>query len=193
MLRCNRKRVNTSDEIMIPNLRDVGETVNILSGDEIMLEKVLYRGGAVNQLFDKSELPLVNSILNLRTGKDQSFSLVRDIHIPAIDTVENYETSNAKVKTWANRALQAIHAVEVYPLLVHCTAGKDRTGVIVALILSCIGIDREIILEEYLQSKGVHASTNIKIALEGFGRLSDYIYDQSIIDFFKRQLTIKVM
>lgn len=34
-------------------------------------------------------------------------------------------------------------------MLIHCTAGKDRTGVIVALILSLCGVDDETIAEEY--------------------------------------------
>jgi protein tyrosine/serine phosphatase len=34
-------------------------------------------------------------------------------------------------------------------LLVHCTAGKDRTGVICAVILSLCGVSDEIIAEEY--------------------------------------------
>ncbi|MED1564168.1 hypothetical protein AJ85_06960 [Alkalihalobacillus alcalophilus ATCC 27647 = CGMCC 1.3604] len=36
------------------------------------------------------------------------------------------------------------------PLLFHCAAGKDRTGVVAALILSLLDIDRETILEDYL-------------------------------------------
>ncbi len=35
------------------------------------------------------------------------------------------------------------------PVLVHCTAGKDRTGVIVALILSLCGLGDEAIAHEY--------------------------------------------
>ncbi|KAL2255637.1 hypothetical protein VTK26DRAFT_2972 [Humicola hyalothermophila] len=35
------------------------------------------------------------------------------------------------------------------PLLVHCTAGKDRTGVIVALVLALCGVDDETIAHEY--------------------------------------------
>ncbi|KAK7413564.1 hypothetical protein QQX98_007573 [Neonectria punicea] len=35
------------------------------------------------------------------------------------------------------------------PLLLHCTAGKDRTGVIVAVILSLCGVDDETIAHEY--------------------------------------------
>ena len=36
------------------------------------------------------------------------------------------------------------------PLLFHCTAGKDRTGVAAALILSALDIDRDTILHDYL-------------------------------------------
>jgi protein-tyrosine phosphatase len=37
-----------------------------------------------------------------------------------------------------------------YPLVFHCTAGKDRTGFAAALILSAVGVPRETILEDYL-------------------------------------------
>ncbi|MFT6406601.1 MAG: protein-tyrosine phosphatase [Arenicella sp.] len=36
------------------------------------------------------------------------------------------------------------------PLLFHCAAGKDRTGVAAALILSLLGISDEVIIEDYL-------------------------------------------
>ncbi len=36
------------------------------------------------------------------------------------------------------------------PLLVHCTAGKDRTGFMIAMILSALDVPREAILEDYL-------------------------------------------
>ena len=35
------------------------------------------------------------------------------------------------------------------PILIHCTAGKDRTGVICALILSLCGVEDEVIAHEY--------------------------------------------
>lgn len=35
------------------------------------------------------------------------------------------------------------------PILIHCTAGKDRTGVICALILSLCGVEDEIVAHEY--------------------------------------------
>lgn len=38
------------------------------------------------------------------------------------------------------------------PLLFHCTAGKDRTGVGAALILTALGVDRETVMQDYLLS-----------------------------------------
>jgi protein-tyrosine phosphatase len=37
------------------------------------------------------------------------------------------------------------------PLLVHCTAGKDRTGFTIAMILSALGVAQEVIYEDYLK------------------------------------------
>lgn len=38
------------------------------------------------------------------------------------------------------------------PLLLHCTAGKDRTGFAMALILTALDVPREAIMEDYLVS-----------------------------------------
>ena len=48
------------------------------------------------------------------------------------------------------------------PVLVHCSAGKDRTGVVVALVLSLLGVADEVIAEDYCLTsayprRGVHA------------------------------------
>ena len=40
------------------------------------------------------------------------------------------------------------------PLLVHCTAGKDRTGVVIALLLWALGVEREAIYADDLESGG---------------------------------------
>lgn len=34
-------------------------------------------------------------------------------------------------------------------MIIHCTAGKDRTGVICAMVLSLCGVKDEIIAQEY--------------------------------------------
>ncbi|MEM9327069.1 MAG: tyrosine-protein phosphatase, partial [Bacteroidota bacterium] len=39
-----------------------------------------------------------------------------------------------------------------YPLVFHCTAGKDRTGLLSALILSALEVPQDVIFNEYLLS-----------------------------------------
>jgi protein-tyrosine phosphatase len=38
------------------------------------------------------------------------------------------------------------------PILYHCSAGKDRTGIVTAMILSILNVERETIIDEYLLS-----------------------------------------
>ena len=41
---------------------------------------------------------------------------------------------------------------EVYPLLFHCSAGRDRTGVAAAMLLELLGVSRERIVSDFLAS-----------------------------------------
>jgi protein-tyrosine phosphatase len=41
---------------------------------------------------------------------------------------------------------------EVYPLVFHCSAGRDRTGVGAAMLLEMLGVDRDRIVADFLES-----------------------------------------
>jgi protein-tyrosine phosphatase len=41
------------------------------------------------------------------------------------------------------------------PVLVHCTVGKDRTGVTVALTLAAAGVDAEAVVGDYARTEGL--------------------------------------
>jgi protein-tyrosine phosphatase len=41
-----------------------------------------------------------------------------------------------------------------YPLVFHCAAGKDRTGVLAALVLDIVGVAPEVIVDDYLITAG---------------------------------------
>lgn len=45
--------------------------------------------------------------------------------------------------------LESLAQREKLPAIVHCSAGKDRTGLVVALLLSALGVDRESVLDDY--------------------------------------------
>jgi protein-tyrosine phosphatase len=57
--------------------------------------------------------------------------------------------------TLSNRAVTFAAAVRVLadadrlPALVHCSAGKDRTGLLVALVLEVVGTPRDLVVEDY--------------------------------------------
>merc|ERR1712224_887219 len=48
--------------------------------------------------------------------------------------------------------LEALAEPGNVPALVHCTAGKDRTGWAVALLLLALGVDKEEVMQDYLLS-----------------------------------------
>lgn len=50
----------------------------------------------------------------------------------------------------AAAALKALVEVDRHPLLIHCAAGKDRTGVLVALALELLGVEREALVADYV-------------------------------------------
>lgn len=51
------------------------------------------------------------------------------------------------------RAVDTIAQRSDRPLLVHCTGGKDRTGVVIALVQALLGVDDEVIVTDYARSE----------------------------------------
>jgi protein-tyrosine phosphatase len=47
------------------------------------------------------------------------------------------------------RAFELFAAESTYPILVHCTAGKDRTGVLLGMLMDVLGCDEADIAAEY--------------------------------------------
>jgi protein-tyrosine phosphatase len=50
------------------------------------------------------------------------------------------------------RALEIISEPDNHPILFHCAAGHDRSGVLAALVLACLDVDDAVIVEDYLDS-----------------------------------------
>jgi protein-tyrosine phosphatase len=62
------------------------------------------------------------------------------------------ETYRENLTEWADlyaRLITELAAPEHRPAVVHCTAGKDRTGIAAALLLEVLGVDRQHILDDY--------------------------------------------
>jgi protein-tyrosine phosphatase len=50
------------------------------------------------------------------------------------------------------QAVRVLADGERLPAVFHCSAGKDRTGVLAAVVLGCIGVPDEVIVEDYALS-----------------------------------------
>jgi protein-tyrosine phosphatase len=154
------------------NFRDVGEALSLWLDPPPISAGRLFRGGSFDTLSRLEDLGTPRTILNLRRGPDPLHLGVPTIHVPAPDDLENYETTHRRVSDWVRRALIALAAPETqWPVYVHCTSGRDRTGVIVAAVLGGLGVPHELIAEEYMLSAGASLPL-IESALAGLRSLT---------------------
>ena len=62
------------------------------------------------------------------------------------------------------------------PAVVHCAAGKDRTGVVVAVILDAVGVQREAIVDDYVRTR--EAYDQVHARLQRLDSYREYIDQQ---------------
>ncbi|MEI8051295.1 MAG: tyrosine-protein phosphatase [Actinomycetes bacterium] len=112
----------------------------------------------------------IATVLDLRTtteledgGFDVSAVDVDFHHLPLMESVphpdefkkmpgllaETYLEMLDAASTELAEALRVISRRGAQPLVIHCTAGKDRTGVLTALVLGLLGIPRDQIVLDY--------------------------------------------
>jgi protein-tyrosine phosphatase len=80
-------------------------------------------------------------VRRLREGTLRSFT-------PA-DLADYYAETLRRRARQFGRAIQAIADPGGVPVLVHCAAGKDRTGLLMALILDVLGVSRDLVVADY--------------------------------------------
>ncbi|MFE9169841.1 tyrosine-protein phosphatase [Streptomyces kebangsaanensis] len=60
-----------------------------------------------------------------------------------------------------SRVLHAL-ADDSVPVLMHCAAGKDRAGLSIAVTLLALGVERDAIVEDYLESNAKHRRYKVR-------------------------------
>jgi protein-tyrosine phosphatase len=150
------------------NFRDVGEMLGLWLDVSPVPRGRLLRGGRVDHMASSADLGFPGTILNLRRGPDpEHLAGVVRVQVPATDDLENYDTHQRRVRQWVGAALSALIGPAVkWPVYVHCTSGRDRTGVVVAAALLLVGVPREVVAEEYMLSDGATRSS-IELAIDG--------------------------
>ena len=135
----------------IINARDLGGLTT--TGGETIREGLLLRAANLSQATEADLAKLrwdyrLSSIIDLRTAEDKTSS---PFSLP--DMVSLYRTMIVAEPCRAalHEVLTAIftHDFEKGAVLWHCTAGKDRCGIVSSLVLSALGVSREEIMHDY--------------------------------------------
>ncbi|GAA2928760.1 tyrosine-protein phosphatase [Microbacterium luteolum] len=170
----------------VNNVRDVGgipaEGGRIRSG-------VLLRSGQLSGVTSAGAAALQGSIqhiVDLRDGEEVAAEPTEiegpeTTHLPLfLGSVRSFFEADTSLddlylhllEESGERLVEAIRIIAAgEPTLVHCTVGKDRTGVTVALALSAVGADREAVIADY-------ALTESQLPAQRSQRIAAYLRSQ---------------
>lgn len=153
----------------VMNFRDVG---GLRAGNTVTRSGVLFRSGNLAQAGQAGVARLhelgVQRIVDLRADDEvlreptpsDAAPIVRvPIFLGSVtsffsDDLSLADMYRAMVDDTADRVVTAVRSLlQTQPVLVHCTVGKDRTGVTVALALAAAGVDEDAIIEDYARTE----------------------------------------
>jgi protein-tyrosine phosphatase len=107
------------------------------------------------------ELSLINDQNGTNTGgvnQSEIFGLILSGQMTAEDVMlPGYVVDETKITQWI-KIFDLLESGQT--TLLHCTAGKDRTGMTTALVLSSLGVDREVIINDFMLSNDYLSVSN---------------------------------
>lgn len=101
---------------------------------------------------DFHHLPLIERLNDPEDFKVTN-SLIRDSYITMLNEAAGHFV----------RAFSILSSDQAWPVVVHCAAGKDRTGVLVALLLGSVGVSDHDITEDYTLTQEILVQLREKI------------------------------
>lgn len=170
---------------------------------------LIYRSGALSQLTDSDRAILkkldIRTVFDLREayehaneGEDKPGEGVQVIHLPtsigrqairqqlatdprAFRMVNFYLSSlPERIEYHAELFKQVVSHLD-HPLVIHCSAGKDRTGIVAALLLRLARVDDALIIADYAETDQHLAeySAQWRSIFQGFG-MPDFVIDEML-------------
>lgn len=148
-------------------IRDVATSLAQISGDgeaQVFSANVLLRGPMVDGM-SFEQLRCAHTVINLRVEAD-SFahladsdrSLLNSLHFPMANKVNVYDTESPHVRKWLADILRHFQGPIEFPILVHCKHGRDRTGVVVAVLLLLLGVPKNVVRQDFLSTEDASAA-----------------------------------
>jgi protein-tyrosine phosphatase len=102
--------------------------------------------------------------LNLPASRDDERR--SDAPAEGDELVERYLSYLDAGSTAFAGALHHMADADHYPMVFHCFFGKDRSGVLAALVLGCLGVDRQAIVDDYARSDIAMGSLLASLAVD---------------------------
>jgi protein-tyrosine phosphatase len=118
--------------------------------------------------------PVFTYVSAVLMGHDVSAEAPPDGSPGAMLAIYRWMVADAGARAGFAAAFRVIVEAAGEPLLYHCSAGKDRTGWLSAVILSVLGVDRATILADYLATNEYSRVTNETVigAMRARGRVA---------------------
>ncbi len=107
-------------------------------------------------------------------GKKQVVDIFRRASNGEIDTHQNmidgYRQFPMEMHKGLRKVLDILLDELSYPVLMHCTAGKDRTGFVAAVLLGTAGCDEKTIIADYMNYKRENLDADAKRYASSFAK-----------------------
>lgn len=147
------------------NFRDLGVWLNEIEGHQLLPSQQVFRGGKLDFVNSLSDIGNPHTLLNLRRGVDPEFG-VFCAHIFVAAGIDTNQTPLRSVRQWLNEVMLFFADPNTkYPVYMHCTSGKDRTGVVAGVLGLVVGAKLSTIETEYSLSDGKLQPTAFREAL----------------------------
>lgn len=169
--------VPACSSIGLPNFRDVG---GLSAADGRRVRRgVLFRSSDLNAAtaaeFEHLARLELGVVVDLRSSYERNLigvadlgdvaarvcsvpmldgALIESVGRPGFSLARTYERIALGSHLEVGRAVAALAEPNALPAVVFCSAGKDRTGVVLAVLLAAMGVCRQDILDDYAASAG---------------------------------------
>ncbi len=138
-----------------------------------------------NDWSDTARLLNLDVTADLRVQTNDGWMTLKDDPTPDAARkalTDNYAAIPGAILPHLYELIEAIVAGET-PVLVHCTAGKDRTGVLMALLLQALRVPREVVVADYQRSDVFAKNLRVRGGIpEQFEQTFGFRPSESLID-----------
>lgn len=176
----------------VPNARGIGGYPT--TDGHVLRDGLFFRSAGLNFLGEQGIDDLrrlgIKEVVDLRDPlevKQWPYTLPDDIHIDRIPLFKTPLTEQGGMKGMAEGTdmtemygdivfgsaeqiiliLRKLLSDDARPMLVHCTAGKDRTGITTGILMSLLGVSDDMVVSCYAQSGANLGATFKKTVMQG--------------------------